>query len=1201
MDVFFSNATPLNRNNAESLEVISNFFRHRSDELHFRFSCPMCRSMPSSFNSNGEGIFQSYVQLICNHCMVAWNLCTLCPCSNQYDFVHVPFAIRARSSNDLCISELSTQMKVHQRIYHNNAEHSDNESFPEDENEFAANISCLESMIAEVFPSSDNSDVSAFNSHIRKCLYEKHSSKAYGEFLVKKYWMKNEDCSISSEDVQTFLRMVRLLRKSSRDENEDLSKILEGIVKQKDKQYLELSRRLKESQCLLGEALNAVNVMADLLRLNDIEQTIVDIRLINSKIRACLHPEDATNTSLQQHDSSVLLNVPFPIASKDMRRVLEGKLSFLHNIPCPPIYLHNSGYAYVLPSDILKLSVCFGTDIEIVRGGNAFDRSSLDSRSVYHSPAIQKIVTDENNSTDCIIVVYGMWSDGCYCGTESKGRRNTAKMITIHIAHHNIKREHVFPIALGRTKDSDDDVKRIIIEDMSMLNTSTQLCFIPSLNKSMNVAFRLGYIIQDRPEHAETTGFMSSSGTFSKKVGFSCPIEVSKNNFIANTGRQDAQITSNWKTTKQISSCSRCFEARLNAFTSNNYNQAAASSRRCGMCYDWSLHAVEYSYPNNFSVNDVPPNDISGDYLKTKKISFRSMKQSCEIIFRKVYLKEWTKNQAMQYSRRECIRTAVVEDVYQTARQLRQGRRQGDNSIPPLPEKILPPFWNQSILPIEHFMLGLMHYLFLNVGNHVLVCIKDKLSDDNMWTSTHLEWNVILQDIRSLSLDWCKAWMLASTDKPASMWVSENYFAFSIVGKSLATSIRGLNGGQTYEYVRLIEDTLSAYAAVVNMVMSPEYPNDEMLNRVDAAVKLFLSFVEDLDNNIVKETENKIESASCFVNLLGLKENMELFGVLRNFWEGGLRGEGIFLPLKESINRGFHSRGLCKRVLQKQYHAMWIDKLMDFEQNIDNFRAFNDAENDRDDVDNIVEQSDDFDKDRYRKYHCYNNKEAIATSIELLKPLALVYYKPSKDLFCFIGKRRRNKVLQKMSLSNIENDVKATMVFDLLCDEEPVPLNNVSNDLHQYISCIALPLTFCFGVEDAESPRYIMRKKYYVISEFHRELSRNKCFVYPSIMKNERNRTDVPNHHHLLLGIQRLTDEERQLCASRDWCTTFVNSPVRPIENTIRGTVTSFSYRGGHVTPHHATWKVKYYNNTRRTAVRTMEYCFWDLKEILLT
>ena len=62
-----------------------------------------------------------------------------------------------------------------------------------------------------------------------------------------------------------------------------------------------------------------------------------------------------------------------------------------------------------------------------------------------------------------------------------------------------------------------------------------------------------------------------------------------------------------------------------------------------------------------------------------------------------------------------------------------------------------------------------------------------------------------------------------------------------------------------------------------------------------------------------------------------------------------------------------------------------------------------------------------------------------------------------------------------------------------------------------------------------------------------------------------------------------------------------INSPVRPIPNTSRGMVVSFSYRGGHVTAFHACWKVKYYTNGRRNAVRVVDYSYWELKDILLS
>ena len=162
---------------------------------------------------------------------------------------------------------------------------------------------------------------------------------------------------------------------------------------------------------------------------------------------------------------------------------------------------------------------------------------------------------------------------------------------------------------------------------------------------------------------------------------------------------------------------------------------------------------------------------------------------------------------------------------------------------------------------------------------------------------------------------------------------------------------------------------MCAYTTVVSLVMSPNHPNDDLLNQVDASVKLFLSFVEELDNNIVKDNENKIELASCFVNLLGIKDIMMKFGVFQNFWEGGLRGKGIFMPLKDSINRGFHSKGLCKRVLTQQYHSMIIEDLIGFEENIDSFLSFHERNNNQmnDCDDDLIGANapDQFHKDRY--------------------------------------------------------------------------------------------------------------------------------------------------------------------------------------------------------------------------------------------
>ena len=288
----------------------------------------------------------------------------------------------------------------------------------------------------------------------------------------------------------------------------------------------------------------------------------------------------------------------------------------------------------------------------------------------------------------------------------------------------------------------------------------------------------------------------------------------------------------------------------------------------------------------------------------------------------------------------------------------------------------------------------------------------------------------------------------------------------------------------------------------------------------------------------------------------------------------------------------------------QQYHSMIIEDLIGFEENIDSFLSFhernNNQMNDRDDDLIGADAPDQFHKDRYQKYHCYSDKNGIMESIGTKKPVALVYYKCTKELYCFIGKRRKKKLLQKMTLSNVEYNVKATMVFDLQCDNDPVSMEDVNVDLCQYISCMALPLTYCFGVEEGQSMRYVMRKKFYVVSEFHMKLSQNMSFIYSSLMGNERNQTDVPSHQRLFEGVSSLNVEEQRQCVSREWCVALIGSAVQPLQGTNRGEVVSFSYRGGHVTAHHATWKVKYYNNQRRNAVRVQMYSYWELKEILM-
>ena len=65
----------------------------------------------------------------------------------------------------------------------------------------------------------------------------------------------------------------------------------------------------------------------------------------------------------------------------------------------------------------------------------------------------------------------------------------------------------------------------------------------------------------------------------------------------------------------------------------------AEKSRRCCVCYDWDLSSVEYFHHDNFPTTSIPDSEVSSfnaGALKSKVITFETMKLACHVIFEKV-------------------------------------------------------------------------------------------------------------------------------------------------------------------------------------------------------------------------------------------------------------------------------------------------------------------------------------------------------------------------------------------------------------------------------------------------------------------------------------------------------------------------------------------------------------------------------------
>ena len=876
------------------------------------------------------------------------------------------------------------------------------------------------------------------------------------------------------------------------------------------------------------------------------------------------------DSAVEENGDECFVHLRLPMSNSDIRKILEARHSLMSNILTPPITFHCGGISWVKASDILKMSICLGVPFEVVIGPN-YDKELLHARSIYRCPAIIKQISDSDIDDDVVTVIYGFWSDGCYCGTESKGIRNQAKVGTIHIAHHHVTERHVFPIYFGRKNDDDDEVKRELIRDMEELSESTIRCYIPSIREVRKVRFLLGYAIQDRIEHAETTCYMGPTGKCSRMTTLSCPIST-----------DIGERNSPYSLCKSLRSCRICWNKRIESMSRGIYHEAY-HPRRCRDCYDWNLSSVEYYVPANYPLDSVDINEVSTMHqnaIKTKTITFNTMKAACHQIFDKIKTGAWNQSVADVYARRECIRESVWKKVWRTAKDLSRSPEVVVQETT-LDESSLPCFWNQNLLPLEGFHLGIMHYLFLNVGKHLFDMISLKTSESGSWLSVYHIWNTGLVTVRKLGLSWCKAWSLGSTEVPGSAWVAENYVGFSILCKSLSSALYLDDGAQ--EHIPNIQEVLETYYTLCAVVMSPIEPNERHHKYATCLAKCFLSVVTEYSLSIQRQRVNKIESTSCFINLLNIGDRMKDYGVMRNFWEGGYRGEGIFRPMKGLINRGLHCDKISLQTLRKQYKRLALNDLILMKEEEEGYVSLLEYElsHQPDNNEQLATEEEDFsDKlltdnaDRYRRFHCYRTIEEVNEGIDRKDAIALAQCISQNQFYIFIGQRKREKKVAQISFRDGEV-IRGTHVSHIGVSDVLVPLQQVSLLDEDYISCLLLPLHYV----NVNLNERDIDVKYFIVNEDHQERSADGSFCMPVVNLREKEESSVVGN----IPNDEMMAAAYDICSDRNKCLEFIDRRVDPIGDLPFAKVTHFKYVRSIVTVDTSLWTIKYYTNEECT------------------
>ena len=329
------------------------------------------------------------------------------------------------------------------------------------------------------------------------------------------------------------------------------------------------------------------------------------------------------------------------------------------------------------------------------------------------------------------------------------------------------------------------------------------------------------------------------------------------------------------------------------------------------------------------------------------------------------------------------------------------------------------------------------------------------------------------------------------------------------------------------------------------------------------------------------------------------------YGIIRNYWEGGYRGEGIFRPLKSLVSRGLHTNKITFQVMKKQYQNLMINDLVRMKIDEDSYISL--MHHELLDMDHEEQMEyhaidDDEDKvlqghsDRFRRFHCYKDINDVLEKVRNKDSIALAYYTMDKEMYVFIGWKRQKKHMLKVELSQWTSINKTDTCIPNF-DTIQLELEDVSEKAVEYLSCIMLPYYYMLRGEDGDER--VM--KYMIVNKHHKELRNDMIFHTPQLFlgsKNINEREDGMNGNN-----EGLIREAFTVCINREKCLEFVGQPVHPINEFIMGEVTNFTYKRSIVSVQTSRWEVKYYTNERGDgyARKHVEMNYFDVNNSLLS
>jgi len=301
-----------------------------------------------------------------------------------------------------------------------------------------------------------------FTKHVCNYIIAKEKKESC-VYMIQKCVFKNMHMKPSHEDALLFLKIIKAMLLMSRTDQKLHADIYSGIVLKFLRQKHTIARRISS-----------------------------------------LSGGNLTSSSSSSTNEVECNEISIPTSARELRYHIEEKFGLVNSLIIPMVSIVKStGYAFIKPSNGLRIGVSLGAKIELVKETTSIDELKelcLHHRSAFHTEVVQKTMNNVVcKQEDVYFCPIAFWRDGSSMGGLNKGGRNGALLATFFIMFfENLTPDHVFFCSFGRKADDHDEVLKTVFEDFAWLAKTPIRCYVPELKKSVLIRFVLCAVICDR-------------------------------------------------------------------------------------------------------------------------------------------------------------------------------------------------------------------------------------------------------------------------------------------------------------------------------------------------------------------------------------------------------------------------------------------------------------------------------------------------------------------------------------------------------------------------------------------------------------------------------------------------------------------------------------------------------------------------------